>query len=51
MTLSKSEQNIIDILRELRPYEVIEITKDQQGRPDFYLVKRTQKIIIKPSDN
>ena len=48
MILSQSEQQIVEILRELKPFEVIEICKDQLGRPDYFLVKRSQKIVIKP---
>jgi len=44
--LTKTEQEIIDILRELKPFEVIEIHKDQLGRPDYYIVTRSQKIVI-----
>jgi len=43
------EQEIIKIIRELKPFEVVEIKKDQLGRPDYYIVKREQKIIIKPN--
>ena len=48
MNLSQSEQQIIDILRELKPFEIVEVCKDQLGRPEFYLVKRSQKVVIKP---
>lgn len=47
MELSNSERDIIEILRELKPFEVVEITKDQMGKPDYFIVKRSQKIIIK----
>ena len=47
MNLTKVEQQIIEILREAKPFEVVEITKDKLGKPDYYLVKRTQKIQIK----
>ena len=46
--MTPQEQEIIDILRELKPFEVIEIHKDQLGRPDYYIVKRTQKVVISP---
>lgn len=44
------EQKIMEILRELKPYEVIEIHADKLGRKDFYVVKREQKIMIKPEE-
>jgi hypothetical protein len=50
MTLTQVEQDIITILREAKPYEVLEIQKDQSGKPDYYLVKRTQKVVIKAVD-
>ena len=46
MELTKSEQKIIEILRELKPHERIIIVKDQNGKPDHYFVERTQKVII-----
>jgi len=44
--LSPQEEYIVRIMRELRPFEVVEIVKDQQGRPNSYLIKRSQKIIV-----
>lgn len=46
MEFTKPEQKIIEILRELKPFEVIRIVKDQNGRPDHYFVERTQKVVI-----
>lgn len=46
MNLSKAEQEIIDILREAKPYEKVVVVKDSQGRPDHYFVERTQKVVI-----
>lgn len=48
MELSKSEQQIIEILREIKPFEEILIVKDQTGKIGHYFVKRTQKVVIKP---
>lgn len=44
--MNKVEQQILDILRELKPHERVEIIKDRDGVPDSYLVHRSQKIII-----
>jgi hypothetical protein len=44
--LTANEVTIIEILRELRPFEVIELTKDQMGRTDHYIVSRKQKVIL-----
>jgi hypothetical protein len=46
MSLSASENYLIKLLRELKPYERIEITKDKDGKPDRYIVQREQKIIV-----
>ena len=43
------EQKIIEILRELKPFEVVRIVKDQNGKPDHYFVERTQKVVINNS--
>ena len=45
--MNEVEQQILDILRELKPYERVEIVKDRDGVPDSYLVHRSQKIVIK----
>lgn len=44
MTLN--EQKILDILRDLKPFEEVRIVKDQLGRVDHYFVTRTQKIAL-----
>lgn len=46
MELSEQEKYIVLIMRELLPFEVIEIHKDKQGNPNSYLVKRSQKIMV-----
>jgi len=44
--MTDNEKQILEILRELKPYEKIEITKDASGKPDFFIVKREQKIFF-----
>jgi hypothetical protein len=44
MELTQNEKDIINIMRELKPFETIEIRKDQNGNCDSYIVKREQKI-------
>lgn len=46
MQLTQVEQEIVIILRELKPYERVELTKDQTGKPDCYIVHRSQKIVF-----
>lgn len=42
--LTDNEKDIILIMRELKPFEVVEIRKDNNGQCDSYIVKREQKI-------
>lgn len=51
MELSEHEKEIITILRELKPYERVDIQKDKGGEPDVYFVVRTQKIVINSVKN
>lgn len=44
--LSEQEIYIVKLMREAVPFEVIQITKDQLGRDDHYLITRTQKIVV-----
>ena len=46
MELSEVEKSIVDLMRELKPHEVIEIKKDQLGRVDHYIVHRSQKVVV-----
>lgn len=47
--LSSSEKSIISFIREAKPYERIEIIKDQNGRIDHYIIHRSQKIVLQPN--
>lgn len=42
--LTDNEKAIIEIMRELKPFETIEIRKDHNGVADSYIVKREQKV-------
>lgn len=42
--LTQNEKDIIAIIRELKPFETIEVRKDHNGVADSYIVKREQKI-------
>lgn len=42
--LTEDEKAIVAIMRELKPFETIEIRKDHNGMADSYIVKREQKI-------
>lgn len=40
------QKKILDMLNEARPYEIFEIQLDKNGKPDTYLVHRTQKVVL-----
>lgn len=44
--LTDNEKEIIKILREAKPYEKLEIVKDSNGKPDYYIISKSQKIIL-----
>ena len=46
MNLTDNEKKIIDFLREAKPYEQITVIKDKDGKPDSYIIQRSQKIIL-----
>lgn len=46
MELTSQEKYLIELLRELKPFEKVEITKDKEGKPNCFLVKREQKILL-----
>lgn len=39
-------KEIENILKDLKPYERIEIMADQNGKVDSYIVHRSQKIVV-----
>lgn len=42
--LTENEQQIIEFIRSANPFECITIQKDANGKPDYYIVKREQKV-------
>jgi len=42
--LTDNEKEIILFLREAKPFECITIQKDASGKPDYYILKREQKV-------
>lgn len=42
--LTQNEQNIIEFIRQAKPFETITIQKDANGKPDYYIFTREQKI-------
>lgn len=51
MNFTEIEIQIIEILRELKAHERIEIIKDQSGRLDTYVIHRSQKVVLQPRDS
>lgn len=47
MNITENEKLILEVLRELRPFETVTIQKDSNGQPDYYIIKREQKIFLK----
>jgi hypothetical protein len=48
MDLSDSEEQLIKILRNMKPYERIEIMADAEGKPDVYMVLQSSKRMVFP---
>ena len=46
MELTPQEEQLMADIRRLVPYEKLVIEKDKMGKPNMYLVQRSQKIII-----
>jgi hypothetical protein len=46
MNLTDNEKELLEHIRELKPFEKIEIQKDQQGKPDYYIISKSQKVIL-----
>jgi len=44
--LSVNEKKIIDTLRTMKPYEMIQIVADAQGRPDSFLLTKSTKVLL-----
>lgn len=50
LVLLEQERRMLEtlegIIKELKPFEEVRIVKDQTGRPNTFLVVRSQKIIV-----
>lgn len=46
MELTVTEIQLLEMIREARPYETIQISKDKGGKANSYFVIRTQKLFI-----
>jgi hypothetical protein len=43
---SPQEEYLLKLLRSLKPYERIEIVADKEGKPNRFLIIRSQKIMV-----
>ncbi len=44
MELTENEVKMLEVIRQLKPYEKVEIRKDKEGRVDKYILNREQTI-------
>lgn len=44
--ISQNEKIMLIAIRELRPYETVSVQKDANGKADFYIINREQKIFL-----
>jgi hypothetical protein len=49
--LNQNEKIILTAIRDLRPYESVNIQKDAMGRPDYYIIHREQKVFLNEITN
>jgi len=45
--LTNNEKEIMKFLREAKPYETVLIQKDANGKPDYYIITREQKVFFR----
>ena len=44
--ITNNEKIMLTAIRDLRPYESVNIQKDSNGKPDFYIINREQKVFL-----
>lgn len=44
--ISQNEKVMLTTIRELRPYETVSVQKDANGKPDFFIINREQKVFL-----
>lgn len=44
--ITENEKKIVEMLRNLKPYESVTIMADAQGRLDSYLLTRSSKVLL-----
>ncbi len=51
MELTQNETTMLEAIRDLRPYETVSIQKDANGKPDFFIIQREQKVFLSDLTN
>ena len=46
MIPTRNEEIMLQAIRDLRPYESVSIQKDSNGKPDFFIINREQKVFL-----
>lgn len=46
IAITKNEEIMLTAIRELRPYESVSIQKDANGKPDYFIINREQKVFL-----
>lgn len=49
IVLTPSEEQIINIIRHLRPHERLEVMADASGKPDTYVITQMAKRMVFPT--
>lgn len=44
--ISANERYILEILRDLKPFERFEVVADKQGKVNNYLIVRSSKVVL-----
>ena len=44
--INQNEKIMLQAIRELKPYESVSIQKDANGKPDFFIINREQKVFL-----
>ena len=49
--ISQNEKRMLEAVRDLRPYESVSIQKDANGKPDYFIINREQKVFLNELTN
>ncbi len=49
--ITQNEKTMLATIRDLRPYETVTIQKDANGKPDYFIIQREQKVFLNEITN